>query len=556
LEIQNKGHLTRINKRIDKIETELETLGVDVSKLKNNEDEDLLRDITSEDGSNEGESDENSDINEYSEISDENTNYKKTSTNKVKKIPTMEEKKVKINERSSKVVYDFANEDPEEVLEKRKKEYINAIEYLKKNNLSKDQKAIFAILEKAELVKNLQKRDDVDLLDIPAPVIPDELFGMTSAERSKKYQVIINIVNKTINNLKIIGSNNHKVYNSTKNKIAKENYEKSIFLFKKQTQLKADLLKLFKNRWQPIPELQSTVENFPNPAGADFSEGEVVIKMNIPEDFQNVGKYYYKFKWMDDEENLKKIKVKNSGEVVEKGYAIDFGHHKRFSSLKVVIKISQWRCGFFDKTLFAWGTNLSQIKKGQIIKKSFKFDDKKFYVTVFSDLQSEEGLEEIKLIDTTYIAPPFKSASGGSPEKFRKTSVTRRATIREASVKAHSKNDIPIPEGIGADEIKEPDVQRNLWSCYYCKLQSEKFQKIVNSAIKKGKTADNMIQTKMLLFQSQMAGIQSAIENEQVSFDQYMGYLKKGVAHDKILLKYFEDIGDKPKASLVRFRIE
>lgn len=232
LEIQNKGHLTRINKRIDKIETELETLGVDVSKLNNSEDEDLLRDITSEDGSNEGESDENSDINEYSEISDENTNYKKTSKNKVKKMPTMEEKKEQINQRSSKVAYDFANEDPEEVLEKRKKEYINAIEYLKKNNLSKDQKAIFAISEKAELVKNLQKRDDVDLLDIPAPVIPDELFGMTSSERSKKYQVIINIVNKTINNLKIIGSNNHKVYNSTKNKIAKENYEKSIFLFK------------------------------------------------------------------------------------------------------------------------------------------------------------------------------------------------------------------------------------------------------------------------------------------------------------------------------------
>ena len=112
----------------------------------------------------------------------------------------------------------------------------------------------------------------------------------------------------------------------------------------KQTQLKADLLRLFKNRWQPIPELQSTVENFPNPAGADFSEGEVVIKMNIPEDFQNVGKYYYKFKWMDDEQNLKKIKIKNRGEIVEKGYVIDFGHHKRFSSLKVVIKIRQLRC--------------------------------------------------------------------------------------------------------------------------------------------------------------------------------------------------------------------
>lgn len=98
-----------------------------------------------------------------------------------------------------------------------------------------------------------------------------------------------------------------------------------------------------KNRWQPIPELQKTVENFPNSDGMDLSESEVKVKLNIPENFQNIGKFYYKFKWMDDEENLKKIKINNSGEVVEKGYAIDFGHHKKFSSLKVVIKIRHWR---------------------------------------------------------------------------------------------------------------------------------------------------------------------------------------------------------------------
>lgn len=53
-----------------------------------------------------------------------------------------------------------------------------------------------------------------------------------------------------------------------------------------------------------------------------------------------------------------------------------------------------------------------------------------------------------------------------------------------------------------------------------------------------------------------MLGIQDAIENEKVTYDQYMEYLQKGVDHDKILLQYFEDTGDEAKAKRVRFRIE
>lgn len=53
-----------------------------------------------------------------------------------------------------------------------------------------------------------------------------------------------------------------------------------------------------------------------------------------------------------------------------------------------------------------------------------------------------------------------------------------------------------------------------------------------------------------------MLGIQDAIENEKVTYDQYMEYLRKGVDHDKILLQYFEDTGDEDKAKRVRFRIE
>lgn len=546
------GHITRIKKRAEKIEAELKKYGVDPNMLEDDEDEGILRELNSDESDTE-------EINDIDEHSDDNrqTNYRDSKAHAVKKMPTMEEKKEIIDQRSSAVVSDIANRDPEDLMEERLREYINAIEYLKKNNLSKDQKAILAILERAEKVKKLQKRGDVDVFEIPAPIVPEDLLGMSIQARVKKYQTLVNIINKTANNLKIIGSNNFNVFKKNKNKVAKENYDKAIFLFKKQNQLKADLLKLAKNKWQPMPEISTQVESFPDPKGTDLEESEVKVKLTIPEDFQNIGKYYYKFKWMDDDQDIKKIKVNNKGEVIELGHNIDFGHHKKFSALKVVIKIRHWRWGFFDKTKFVWENNLMALKKGAVIKKNFKFEDHKFYVTIFSDLQSEEALNDLKIVDAAYIPPPFKSAEGGAPKKFRRTTVTRRETMREAAAEnEEAKQNIPIPEGVGADEIKEPDVQRNLWSCYYCKLMYEKYQEIVNTSMSKKKPVDNMISTKLLLFQSQMMGIQSAIENEQVSFDQYMGYLNKGVEHDKILLQYFEDTGESKKADQVRFRIE
>lgn len=318
--------LLELNKRIEKIEAELLSFKIDVSKLNQNEDEGLLRELGDS-------SDEDNDVDEL-EDSDDGRSYKKTNARKVNKMPTMEQRKEVINNRSSQYVADISNEDPDELLDKRLKEYINAIEYLKKNNLSKDQKAVLSILDKAEFVKKLQKKGEVDLYDIPAAITPEDLLGVSNQQRVKKYQTIINIIGKTANNLKIIGSNNFKIFNNTKSKIAKDNYDKAILLFKKQTELKKDLLQLAKNRWQPIPELQKTVENFPSANDGDLDEAEVKIKLAIPETFRKQSKYYFKFKWMEDDLDLHKIKVPNKGEEVEHGYSIDFGHHKKFSALK------------------------------------------------------------------------------------------------------------------------------------------------------------------------------------------------------------------------------
>lgn len=289
----------RIKKRIEKIEEELTSFGVDISKLGQDEDEGLLNDLNS---------DEDNNVNELSDLSDNDTDYKKQVASKVQRLPTMEEKKKQIVDRSSKVQENFAELDPEELMDKRLKDYINAIEYLKKNNLSKDQKAILELLGRAETIKKLQKRDDVDIYDIPGEVTPDDILSISQKDRLKKFQAITTHVNKTMNDLKTIGGNNFKIFNATKNATAKENYDKSIALFKRQAQLKKDLVELAKNRWQPLPEIQAITEIFPDPKKSgeiDASVNEVKIKLTVPESFQHNSKYYYKFKWMDEDDILK-----------------------------------------------------------------------------------------------------------------------------------------------------------------------------------------------------------------------------------------------------------
>lgn len=182
----DKGsHTIRIKKRIEKIETELKSLGVDPSKLEKDEDDALLDELRS------GEAD---DVDEISDSSDDKPKYKKSVAKPVQKMPTMEEKRAP--SRTSQVVNNFADCDPEELMEKRLKEYINAIEYLKKNNPTKNQDNIMEILKKAELVKKLQKRDDVEVYEIPGEVTPDEILGISAQDRIKKFRLITEHVTK------------------------------------------------------------------------------------------------------------------------------------------------------------------------------------------------------------------------------------------------------------------------------------------------------------------------------------------------------------------------
>jgi hypothetical protein len=462
----------------------LKELGVDPESLKNAADDEagLLKELDSDE--------DDGDVDELSGVEDsEDTSYKKQAAKPVQRMSTIAEMK----QRESTVVNNISKQDPDELMKKRLSDYINAIEYLKKHNITKDDSVIKGLMEKAREVKDMQKRGDVEIYDIPGEVTPEDILGLSREERIKRFQVYTLKANKTAGQLKDIGQKNFKIFNTTKNPTAKENYDRSIALFKKQMALKKDLLELAKNRWQPIPEFQLITEVFTDvtkTGEVDAAVSKVNVKLQIPEEFQNVGKYYYKFKWMDDEDPIKKMKVNNKGDEVEKSHPIDFGHHKRFASLKVVIKIKLWRCGFFDKTVNTFETNLSMLKKGGVIKKNFKFGDHKFYATVSLDMplegdNNDDG--ELQVLEIVYTAPPFKSATGGpvkpqaanAPAKGNKQKGSVKKTAKGESDEEEEKKPIgkaAVPAGIGPDEIKDPDVQRNLWSLYYCNKMEEKYK--------------------------------------------------------------------------------
>ena len=104
-------------------------------------------------------------------------------------------------------------------------------------------------------------------------------------------------------------------------------------------------------------------------------------------------------------ENLKKPLTKSTLVIINK-----------LGDLKIVIKVKYWRLGLFDKTVNTFETNLAPLKKEEKIKKNFKYEDHKFYVTIWLDIpmnEEKKNLEEVKLIDIAYLAPPFKTASTG-----------------------------------------------------------------------------------------------------------------------------------------------
>jgi hypothetical protein len=111
----------------------LKELGVDPESLKNAADDEagLLKELDSDE--------DDGDVDELSGVEDsEDTSYKKQAAKPVQRMSTIAEMK----QRESTVVNNISKQDPDELMKKRLSDYINAIEYLKKHNITKDDSVI------------------------------------------------------------------------------------------------------------------------------------------------------------------------------------------------------------------------------------------------------------------------------------------------------------------------------------------------------------------------------------------------------------------------------
>lgn len=128
------------------------------------------------------------------------------------------------------------------MVDKRLKNYVNAIHYIKQNLISKPNFSDIKnnLLKNAELAhkikKELQDGDDTNVFRIPPDVSPFDLFGISENDRLKKLQALISKITKLNNALIKAGSAYSKGQQDyqKKNSLLAQKLVKELMVMKKQ----------------------------------------------------------------------------------------------------------------------------------------------------------------------------------------------------------------------------------------------------------------------------------------------------------------------------------
>jgi hypothetical protein len=99
---------------------------------------------------------------------------------------------------------------------------------------------------------------------IPPDLTPDVLFGETTDKRNKKATLILNIINKSMADLKQIALENSKLMKT--NPAAKDTAERAMKMFKELDATKKRVTAIIQNAWQPLPNISTPKEIFINAA--------------------------------------------------------------------------------------------------------------------------------------------------------------------------------------------------------------------------------------------------------------------------------------------------
>ena len=158
-------------------------------------------------------------------------------------------------------------------------------------------------------------------------------------------------------------------------------------------------------------------------------------------------------------------------------FAFDERMLKKLSSHQVLVKVRKSGCGIFDKTLSKYETKLTVLKSKPELVKVMKHPEGeiehrfKIICSFDDDDAGKTDLNAVMNIEIVASDPPFKTKAGEVVLDTTGDDLDEEETkepTRVAPKKPASKPGVvEIPEGVGRDEIVNPDVTRNLFSLNY-----------------------------------------------------------------------------------------
>ena len=490
------------------------------------------------------------------------------------------------------------------VVQDRLNEYRAALDYFKNNELAEQR---IDATDKAKLIcielKKIQdgKWKEVNEFKLPDPVTPEYIYGYKKQQRLEKFKKIILELGKqrkTVSdqlNTKLADLKKHPskikkdkdgcVKELNELKLKKEKYDKIINLLKEK----------FQDVWVPAPlfveqEKEIQIEKI----NKDVPENHVHIIFGKTT-YSKDKSIYLVVKMLEEPKKEDKFDQKKPGEWTHQtDWLLEKSQFKNFFRAKIKVEIYEKK--FFKDSQKGWfemdpkelktqsefsrsfPINLESGRKDQVVEVTFK---------VRTPCKEPEFITElVPHFQVTKIYPPF-SLKGNTQTAIKidvqPTNVTSQdLNITKVNVKKPVQNKPvtkPSPQApkqnrppaggkpaaggpkkpsapvdksqFTEEELKDPDCIACLNTLMVLKFKQEKYEEIRNKI--DGRTPRELMQ-RIIKIKCKYQSIENSLGDE-ISPQDYSTLLKATFEHDKKLLEYFKQIGDKDKFQLVNERL-
>jgi hypothetical protein len=203
------------------------------------------------------------------------------------------------------------------------------------------------------------------------------------------------------------------------------------------------------------------------------------LKLDIPTEFRDTKNVFFVFTLTYKDEQIQELTKLMRGSEVECEFALEPGQVRLPSSIRLIIDVRQKQFCWRRKTLHSEKYSLAQLKKNPQMKKGFRIDQEKFNLQLSfrkDDQEMRESLlqnklDSVKVLSVVNEREPFIPIEDEMKYEEIEHPIKKMSTIKQnkksnSDTREVTKN-LKAPEGILDDEVKDPDVLRNLFSLLY-----------------------------------------------------------------------------------------